>query len=106
MTNKQKEVLKSKMLLEVNQIRDLFGLRKLKELPKGYPMDQNSCPIANSLKSKRFKGISVSAETIDVYVNVDTEDGGSRISFEPKHLHKFINLFDEGRFPELEKESY
>ncbi len=89
---------------EVNHIRGLIGLEKLKELPKGQRQVACDCVIARALdlvscgySSMNFKDVAAARRL---------KEAGYTTSFRtvetPEALARFIACFDRGDFPELE----
>lgn len=74
----------------VNSIREENGKQPLKKLPMGVPNKPCHCPIANAT------GWSVTDHSI-------YSKAGDRIRL-PGRVKKFVQRFDEGQYPGLEKE--
>jgi len=78
----------------------------------GNPDSFKSCPVALYLKNRLYKEKSISENIIvnlyvvgssQVFVDDDTVEG-LRVDI-PKPVSKFINSFDDGKYPELQHDS-
>lgn len=121
-----------KILSWVNEQRKTLDLRALKELPKGILDNPYLCPIAASLSSKKagieasvgsssitiIRKMTIPKSVISFFKKLKTQDENfedsrlegflnksidiSKSINPPRYIKKFINNFDNGKFPELE----
>lgn len=91
---------------EVNHIRGLIGLEKLKELPKGQRQVACDCVIARALE------LSSCGYTFMNFKETESVERLRRAGYvtserlavaTPVSLARFIARFDRGEFPELEE---
>jgi hypothetical protein len=102
------------VLDKINLIRNEFALNSLDNLPKGRKQASNSCPLAKALL-EIDDSVEVQPDNIQFY-NISVLDGSKickaiGIDFDcdnyniiplPKDMENFVDLFDSGRFPELD----
>lgn len=81
---------------ELNVIRALLGMEKLKRMPKGEVFDGSSCPVANGF------GKGLSAEVDEIRISVYHDDQSIRFSTPPA-IARFVKAFDSGRIPQLQQ---
>lgn len=80
-------------------LKERFGYDK-DELPHGYVNNSASCPIATALDACGFTSIGVYHEDL-FYAD---RDGVSMMVETPAELLSFIEAFDAGAMPELDRE--
>lgn len=124
-----RQKLVAQVLKDVNAIRKHFGMGALKTLQSGYREDADSCPIAESLSDGTYglDGAAVDADgirlTLSDPIEVDADDvevqvaglyGTApsaktevyKVTLSPTPaFERFVNLFDQGRFPEFDLNS-
>ena len=83
----------------VNRLRKKYKIGPpLQRMPRGVRHDGGRCPIATALKHKAF----VDNELIVFMRDDDAAWDGDEV-VEPAYVYKFINDFDAGKYPHLEK---
>lgn len=83
----------------INKIREELGMEPIHELPKGKRKSPYSCPVAQGLKNSHKVIVN------SVYVHLGM--GDSKIQYIlPTHVGRFVERFDEGKYPELELDDY
>ena len=81
----------------VNRLRKKYKIGPpLQRMPRGVPEDGSRCPIATALKHKAY------VET-ELIVFMRDDDTAWDEVVEPAYVSKFINDFDAGKYPHLEK---
>jgi len=102
--------IEERVLRYVNRLRKEHKIgRPLKRLRKGEIGDWSGCTIARSLTSKSTAaGVTMSRIDIGPPKEAGSVFGGPRIfgrttTTPPKYVGDFIDRFDEGKLPHLEK---
>lgn len=94
----------------INKIREAWGLMPLTSMPKGIPGDPCQCPVARALRLCGSPDVSgnLMFNTREEAKRAERAMGGKRISsFDPTivvipdDLSRFIDDFDNERYPEL-----
>jgi hypothetical protein len=94
--------LPDRALTYVNGLRRELGRKPLQKLPKGEIGEAESCPIANALPGV----VEVDVDCIQFYEpDPDGLLGNSpgKKRKPPRHVRQFIEEFDSGTYPELER---
>lgn len=89
-----------KVLAYVNRQRAKLKLKPLKRLPKGFPGICRACPIANALSVGGYAA-DVDAGHLEVWPE-EKPDVTSLSTDLPKYVSRFVEDFDEGKYPHLE----
>ena|ERR1051325_3806349 len=93
---------------QLNAFADAESIKEFLKLMdvKGYPQDEESCPISNWIRRSNPDCVVTTTQTIAVYRNIYAiYDPSEEYQISPAVLD-FIRKFDEGLFPELEIEDY
>lgn len=114
MTKIQEKKFLADVLVELNEVRALVGLKAIKRLPKGALRDSMRCPQAIGLGDDGATcrvdvagWINITRTVPELFLKVK---GGSVTYFEhiqivdietPKNMSRFITLFDSGQLPQF-----
>jgi hypothetical protein len=94
-----------KIMRAVNSGRRALGMKPLKRLPKGNPLQADSCPLAAAFQSP----------AVDTYIEVENTEAARKLAntwhtgyheYEhevllPDVLQKFVEDFDHFEYPQL-----
>lgn len=98
-----------RVLNYVNRVRVALGKKPLQKLPKGKRQSFVSCPLSNSFGREiiRVGEGWISFRSVDKAFEIGIKlrktaftDGTIAL---PEYVSKFIDYFDKGMYPELEK---